>query len=55
MKDEFKCATCKDYTAWDLNCRHVVPHTKKHNKLEKIFRRKARRNFKKMLNKYSQL
>jgi len=45
--DYMKKATRKDYTAWDLNCSYV--HTKNKQKLEKIFRRKARRNDKKFL------
>jgi len=45
--DYMKKATRKDYTAWDLNCSCV--HTKNKQKLEKIFRRKARRNDKKFL------
>lgn len=42
-KDYFKRLTTNDLTSWDLNCRHVVYHTPSRNKLEKRFRRKARR------------
>ncbi len=42
-KDYFKRLTVRDLTSWDLNCRHVVYHTPSRNKLEKRFRRKARR------------
>ncbi len=52
--DEFKKATVVDYTAFDLNCRHIVPHTKQRNKAEKIIKRKARRKLKKMLDKIQQ-
>lgn len=45
--DYMKKATHKDYTAWDLNCTCV--HAKNKQKLEKIFKRKARRNDKKFL------
>ena len=51
-KDYFKRLTVKNMTAWDLNCRHVIPHKKKHNRLERIFKRKNRRKIKKMLDKY---
>ncbi len=49
MKNTWKMETSKDFTAWDLNCRHIVPHKAKHNKLEKVFRRKNRRKVKKAL------
>ena len=52
--DEFKKATVVDYTAFDLNCRHIVSHTKQRNKAEKIIKRKARRKMKKMLDKIQQ-
>lgn len=42
-KDYFKRLMVKDLTSWDLNCRHIVYHTSSRNKLEKRFRRKARR------------
>lgn len=50
-RNTWKMETSVDYTCWDLNCRHVIPHTKKHNKLEKIFKRKNRRKIKKILDK----
>jgi hypothetical protein len=53
MRNRFKMETSRDYTAWDLNCRHYVPHKKGHNKLERIFKRKNRRKVKKALDKYS--
>lgn len=46
--DDLKKATSKDYTAWDLNCPVRV---KNRQKLEAIFKRKARRKLKKALNK----
>ena len=49
--DNFKKATVKDYTAWDLNCRSICPHDKSSNKLEKRIKRKARRNLKQKLKK----
>ncbi len=48
----FKRETSKDYTAWDLNCRSFVAHTKARNKLERIFKRKNRRKIKKLLTNY---
>ena len=33
--DDFKKETVVDYTAFDLNCRKIVPHTKQRNKAEK--------------------
>lgn len=48
--DDFKKATVKDYTAWDLNCPHWVL-VKNRQKLEKILKRKARRKIKKELDK----
>ena len=57
--DNFKKATAKDYTSWDLNCRGICPHDKNSNKLEKRIKRKARRiskqNFKKGIDKIQQL
>ena len=50
-KNFWKMETSKDMTAWDLNCRHVVKHTKTRNELEKKFRRKNRRKVKMMLDK----
>ena len=49
--DNFKKATAKDYTAWDLNCRDIYPHDKSSNKLEKRIKRKARRSLKQNLKK----
>ena len=46
--DTLKKATTKDYTAWDLNCPHFV-HVKNRQKLEAIFKRKARRKIKELL------
>ena len=48
-KDYFKRLTVSDYTAWDLNCRSFIPHDIKKNRLEKIFKRKARRKAKLLL------
>lgn len=46
--DELKKGTCKDFTAWDLNCpRYVKPN----NRLKKIFVRKYRRKSKLALDK----
>jgi hypothetical protein len=41
--DDFKKATCRDYTTWDLNCRSICPHDKYDNRFEKKIKRKARR------------
>lgn len=49
--DDFKKGTCKDYTAWDLNCPRIVSPD---NKLRKKFNRKYRRNAKKALDKQAQ-
>ena len=49
--DNFKKATVKDYTSWDLNCRRICPHDKYSNKLEKRIKRKARRVLKQNLKK----
>jgi hypothetical protein len=46
--DTLKKATTKDYTAWDLNCPRFV-HVKNRQKLEAIFKRKARRKIKQSL------
>lgn len=48
--DDLKKATSKDYTAWDLNCPRFV-RVKNRQKLEAIFKRKARRKLKKALDK----
>lgn len=47
--DNMKKATLMDYTAWDLNSKWVA--VKNRQKLEKIFKRKARRKAKKELDK----
>ena len=52
-KNTWKKETSKDYTSWDLNCRHVVPHKKHHNRLERIFKRKNRRKVKKEVDKHT--
>ena len=44
--DNWKKATVKNYTAHNLNCRLIVPHTNRHNKLERQFKRAARRKLK---------
>lgn len=49
--DDFKKETAVDYTAFDLNCRHIVPHNKQRNKAEKMIKRKARRKLKEKLKK----
>ena len=49
--DDFKKATVKDYTSWDLNCKSICPHDKSSNKLEKRIKRKARRIFRQNLKK----
>lgn len=48
--DNLKKATTKDYTAWDLNCPRFV-RVKNRQKLEAIFKRKARRKAKQKLKK----
>ena len=50
-KNTWKKETIVDYTAWDLNCRRYVPHKKRHNELEKKFKRKNRRKIKQALDK----
>ena len=50
-KDYLKRLTVINYTIWDLNCRDVVPHNKSRNKLEKKFKRTARRKDKNFLKK----
>ena len=47
--DDFKKATCRDYTIWDLNCHSICPHDRYDNKLEKKIKRKARRKNKQQL------
>ena len=51
MKNTWEKETSKDYTAWDLNCRKILPHNKNKNELEKIFKRKNRRKVKQALDK----
>ena len=46
--DDLIKGTCKDFTAWDLNCRRYVNPD---NKLKKKFVRKYRRNSKLALDK----
>lgn len=50
-KDYFKRLTVKNMTAWDLNCRQILPHNANKNALEKRFRRTARRKDKLFLKK----
>lgn len=47
LMDNLKKETVKDYTAWDLNCKFVC--MKNRQKLEAIFKRKARRKIKELL------
>lgn len=48
MADEMKKRTNRDYTAWDLNVPHLV-FIKQRQKLEALFKRKARRKMKQEL------
>lgn len=48
-KDYMKSATKMDFTAYDIGCGCYTP--KHQTQLKKIFRRKARRNLKKALDK----
>lgn len=48
--DDLKKSTVKDYTAWDLNCSRFI-FIKDRQKLEAIFKRKARRKNKQKLKK----
>ena len=48
--DNLKRDTCKDYTAWDLNCPRYV-HIRNRQKWEKKFKRKARRKNRQKLKK----
>lgn len=50
--DDFKKATCRDYTTWDLNCRSICPHDRYDNRFEKKIKRKARRKNKAKLKNY---
>lgn len=51
--DDLKKATIKDYTVWDLNCPRFVK-VKNRQKLEAIFKRKARRKRKQQLKEHEQ-
>ena len=48
-KGAFKAETNANYTAWDLNCRNIIPHTPTKNKFEKTIKRSARRKAKERL------
>lgn len=48
--DDFKKATTKDYTSWDLNCPQIV-FIKNRQKWKAVFKRKARRKMKRDLDK----
>ena len=48
MADELKRMTHRDYTAWDLNVPQIVI-VKNRQKLEAVFKRKARRKMKQTL------
>jgi len=48
MPNDLKKATHKDYTAWDLNVPQLI-FIKKRQKLEAVFKRKARRKMKQEL------
>jgi len=48
MADEMKKRTNRDYTAWDLNVPRLV-FIKRRQKLEALFKRKARRKMKQEL------
>lgn len=48
--NDLRKMTHKDYTAWDLNCPRYV-NVKNRQKMEAIFKRKARRKMKKDLKK----
>ena len=50
MANELKQMTHKDYTAWDLNVPQIVI-VKNRQKLEAVFKRKARRKLKQELRK----
>lgn len=50
MADELKKRTNRDYTAWDLNVPHIV-FIKRRQKLEALFKRKARRKMKQEINR----
>lgn len=48
MSDELHKRTHKDYTSWDLNCQRYV-NVRNRQKLEALFKRKARREMKREL------
>ena len=50
-KDYWKRLTTVRYTAWDLNCRTIVPHTPARNRTETAIKRHARRKDKILLKK----
>ena len=50
-KDYFKRLNAVDFASWDLNCQHYVHRTSARHRLEKRFRRKARRLAKIILKK----
>lgn len=50
MADDLRRETHKDYTCWDLNCPRYV-QVKNRQKLEALFKRKARRKLKRNLKK----
>jgi len=52
MADELKKRTHRDYTAWDLNVPQIVI-VKNRQKLEAMFKRKARRKMKQELKENS--
>ena len=49
--DKFKEKTITNYTAWDINCPYICRMRKTRNKLIKLFKRIARRNLKRELQK----
>lgn len=51
QRNTWKMETSEDMTTWDLNCHHLIEHTKTRNQLEKKFRRKNRRKVKQVLDK----
>lgn len=50
MADNLKKMTHRDYTAWDLNCPQIV-FVKNRQRLEAMFKRRARRIMKQQLEK----
>lgn len=50
--DKFKEKTIKDYTAWDIDCKYnTKTYDRRHQRIKNIFKRKARRNLKRELNR----